>query len=865
MKKSFIKSLLIVVMALLLVFTLVACDKPENDGGGKKPGPTPPGPGPSPDDPTPSVTLTAADYFDKLWTLTSEIGEEKVAGDDDIALEFGLEFAINTRNSNTKAIYHQIDLGFDIQAVIGRTIKTADNTALKVKLYDPSDKEHTEILALYLLASDLDNLYIDFGGKHIQLPHNLVSTVWNEVLEKEDKLSEQIPAALSKKLFKDMSVNDIINGVTSSFGEDWNLNALITSIAKTFGLDLKEMLSGFESMISTILLGGQSLFDKNGNIDLYTVLTSEVLQSAFVVESSTANGVTTYKAALGDGFVSMIGGVIDGMLDTNKYAQFESVEQLQKHLEEKKAVYYISKYENEKPVYDETKVNVESLTDDECLNYFYITNTEAMNMVANLFGAISANREFALTFHEKNNTIQDFTISALLGGLAGNVTTVSENGTSFGQTVIPEVAITISSLKIAKANDENKVKINPADYKTSIALDEQMAFEVSGITIKDLSTLFGVEEGTTSADKEDSFTLNHRVEIGVQGQIDLVNGRTVANVEKAEAVANQTQLYAYVRLVDLGTKKVTNIVHASFANGKLAVQVEENLASEVVKALKEMGKDFGLDGVNSFYLDLSDFNIADEFHDMVVKIAEGFFGGNESAVTAADKPQAKWVIKTFNAVKAALKYVKTNNDLVVSTDDVLKSAIEFTDILYAGNKDYTWTVAEREKFFVNMLNNPPLDPEKHTIGELLTTILTKVQDGFKKPEDPNGNVQVQADEPSIKDCALTALYLFAQHVELAGVELTEEDVKAGTSYYDKAIVAVLHCAVEIKGDAKDGLHLSVTVKVKDTHITIAEKLEVIDTTAAPLTDLYKEYEALVKDGDDTSAWKNIADFFPEEE
>lgn len=862
MKKSFIKSLLIVVMALLLVFTLVACDKPENGGGGKKPTPTPPGPGPDDPTPIPSTALTAADYFDKLWTLTSEIGEEKVGEKDDIALEFGLEFAINTRNSATKAIYQQIDLGFDVQAVLGRTDKTADNTSLKVKLYDPSDKEHTEILALYLLASDLDNLYIDFGGKHIQLPHNLVSTIWNEVLGEDGELSEQIPGALSKKLFMDMSANDIINGVTSAFGDDWNLNALITSVASTFGLNLKEMLGTWDSTIA-MALGATSLFDSKGNIDLISILKTDFANELFFAEKSTVNGVTTYKAALNNTLMNLITGIVDGMLDGNKYAQFESMEQLKAHLAEKKDVYFIAKYEEEKPVYNTIKVNADSLEGYDYMNYFYVTNPEAMNMVANLFG--SANNEIALSFREKDSSIEDFTISAMLGGLAANMTVVNAAGQSVNQTVVPEVAITISALKLAKVNNENKVQINTKDYKQSIALDEQVAFEVSGITIKDLSTIFGDEEGETSADKEDSFTLNHRVEIGVQGQIDLVNGRTVANVEKAEAVANQTQLYAYVRLVDLGTKKVTNVVHASFANGKLAVQVEENIASEVVNILKEMDKDFGLDGVNSFYLDLSDFNIADEFHDMVVKFAEGFFGDDENAVTAADKPQAKWVTKVFNVVKAALKYVKTNNDLVVSTDDVLKSAIEFTDILYKGNKDYTWTVAEREKFFVNMLNNPPLDPENNTIGELLGTILVQIMDGFKKPEDPNGDVQVQADEPSIMDCALTALYLFAQHVELAGVELTDEDVKAGTSYYDKAIAAVLHCAVEIKGDAKNGLHLSVTVKVKDAHITIAEKLEVIDTAAAPLTDLYKEYETLVKDGDDTSAWKNIADFFPEEE
>ena len=876
MRKSFIKSLLIVVMALLLVFMLVACDKDSNN-------PTP-DPDPTPD-PTPSTGITTAQYFNELWALTSDIGSKEVGKTDDIALEFGLEFAINTRNVNTNAIYQQIDLGFDIQAVVGRTKETADNTALKVKLYDPSDKEHTEILSLYLLARDLDNLYIDFGGKNIKLPHNLVSTVWNEVLGEEGSLAAKIPGALDTKLFKEMSANDIINGITETFGKDWNLNSLITSVTKTLGLDLKEMLGTWDGTIS-LMVGLTTLFDKNGNLDILAVLSSNMLQGMFVAQQTTdsATGVETFKASLPDvlpngdsGAVGMLVSLVDGMLDGNKYAQFENKDQLKEYLAEKKSI-YIAKYDNDKITgYEEYKKTIkpETLDDEDCLKYYYVTNPTSLNLLGNIFG--SSNSEIALSFNKKDNAIQDFTISAQLGGLTTEMTVIDGAGQEVNMAVVPELAITISSLKVAKADKDNGVQITPADYKTSIALDEQMSFEVSGITINDLSTIFGGEnEGTTSADKEDSFTLNHRVEIGFQGQIDLLNGRTVekeeenngavTSAEEEEAIANQTQLYAYVRLVDLGTNKVTNLIHASFANGKLAIQVEESIASTAIALVKDMfNKDLGLDGVNSFYLDLSDFNIADNFHALVVMIAESFFEEEQTAGTAAGA-QVAWVTNTVKAVKAALTYITTDNNLVVATDDVLKSAIQFTDILYGGNKDYDWTVENREEFFVNMLNNPPLNPEDNTIGELLGGIIYKLIEGLTPSDDEtNGNVVTQAEEeePSIMDYALTALYLFAQHVEIAGVELTEDDVKDGLSYYDKAILAVLHGGVEIKADAKNGFHLSVTAKVKDAHITIAEKLEVIDTEDAPLTDLYADYEALVKEQGDTSAWKDLNELWNE--
>ena len=203
MKKSWIRTLLIVVMALLLIFTLVACN-PDKDDNGDNPGPTPPGPTP-PWQGDPNVKA----HWDRLWELTSKIGGTEVKGDDDLAIELGLQIALNIRNTNNNDLYQQIDLGLDIQAVVGgrqnaeaaaegeQKPSTAENTSIKIKLYDPTDSAHTEIAALYLLGNDLDNLYVDFGGKNIKIPHNLVSTVWKEVMKKEGNPIDELPDALN--------------------------------------------------------------------------------------------------------------------------------------------------------------------------------------------------------------------------------------------------------------------------------------------------------------------------------------------------------------------------------------------------------------------------------------------------------------------------------------------------------------------------------------------------------------------------------------------------------------------------------------------------------------------------------------------
>ena len=170
-----------------------------------------------------------------------------------------------------------------------------------------------------------------------------------------------------------------------------------------------------------------------------------------------------------------------------------------------------------------------------------------------------------------------------------------------------------------------------------------------------------------------------------------------------------------------------------------------------------------------------------------------------------------------------------------------------------------------------MLKNPPLKDDTSTLGKLLGNMIVELKEivkGFfpEKGETPEGNEAVtQADEdemPKLMQYALKALYLIAQQIEIDGVELTQADKDAGVTYYEKAILAVLHCGAEIKLDAKDGFHVSATVTVGKAHITIAEKLEVIDTESTPLSDLYKEYEE-VKDTDNAKAWKDIDELWNE--
>ncbi len=916
MKKSWIRTLLIVVMALLLIFTLVACN-PDKDDNGDNPGPTPPGPTP-PWQGDPNVKA----HWDRLWELTSKIGGTEVKGDDDLAIELGLQIALNIRNTNNNDLYQQIDLGLDIQAVVGgrqnaeaaaegeQKPSTAENTSIKIKLYDPTDSAHTEIAALYLLGNDLDNLYVDFGGKNIKIPHNLVSTVWKEVMKNEGNLIDELPDALNNPFLniggEDQSINGLVNTFTDAFGEDWTLNTLVNGLVKMFGLkDTIEKLFN-ENQIIASALGIDTVFDDKGQIDILKILTGDVTTTIFTAEVKEDNGVTNHKVTLTDGIWSMITGMLNKIGEDNK-----------------------------------------------------------LNIGSNILDGTGSG--LSISYNEKNNEIQDFTIAARLGALATDLDT---------KTVVPELAITISSLKIEKADQDNKVQIAPADYKTNIALDEHVSFEVSGLTLKNYKDILGgadnPDTGAPAAegDENPDLVLNHRVEIGIQGQLDLIGGRTVVNpnpdgnqggtaddtAQPTQPQTNQTKLNAYVRIVDLSktADNVTNIIEASFVNSKLGIKIDSTVAAVAGQVLTEMGfvpDGVNLEGVNSLYLDL-DINIADMVHDLVVNIAskiykewqldhpddptpdadpnvktvafkygkryvgefikvtkgtalseeqipviiadagyifEGWYVGdtkieagtviNEDIIAtpkfkeapttpedpAAPKDYGAILVKAVKIFKVALPYVSTNNDIVVSANDILPVVVDICNIWRGQdgpNAKDKWTVENREAAILESLNNPPLDPDNNTVGELIGQIIVILTTPAEPPvEDVPGTtadeptVPPTEEEPTLWDCVLTLLYKVAPHVEIDGVEIDPE--VEGQTMYDAIILAALHGALEVKADAKNGFHLSVKYTVAGAHIGVTEKFEVIETNKDTFKDIYAEYEAAVEAGENVSNWLDI--------
>lgn len=300
MKKLSIRSLLIVVLALVLVFSLVACGDKDNGGnnGGNTPPPTPP-----------DTTANVKNYFNTLWEKSTGIGGETIGANDDLKVSLGLTVKLDFVDSISEEVSDSIDLGILLDVVLDRSSGTdkSTNTAIKAKFYDPTSGENW--FSAYYFFNDVDNLYIDYAGQHVQIPFSYLNDTYNKNFYN---------FVFNDKIVAGKSIGEVITALTKNMGSNWTLNTLISDILKTFGIDLKELLGSYKEMIESVLQ--TPLFDENGAVDIKSILASDVVAGFFDNENTitTTNGeVTTYSTVLVlDGILDLIGSILpDGVSD----------------------------------------------------------------------------------------------------------------------------------------------------------------------------------------------------------------------------------------------------------------------------------------------------------------------------------------------------------------------------------------------------------------------------------------------------------------------------------------------------------------------------------------------------------------------
>ena len=530
MKKFSIKSLLVLVLALVLAVSLVlvACDKKDDGGKGNAGGEEVQG-------------YTAGEYFAKLWDLSKSIGNETIAANQNIAVsaDLGVELAVKSTANN--AVTKKVGIGFAIDAVLDRHhVRTEDeiakgtfnnanvskDTALKIKVYDVTTGENWA--TVYYFMGDAGNLYIDFAGQNIilefdyandQLGSWLSKTIFEDntmvVYDKADDLKEgyvyeKVEGSNEYKKFyydgdtskmvegtsnkyKDVyykgkaTIGSILSDLSTKMGANWNLNVLINDVFdlvyRAFHMDLAQTIGGFADGVG---IEERDIYDAEGNLNLEKILTGgsigKLLFAKVSAPKTDANGVTTYTVPI-----------------------------------------------NTKGVL-----------------------AAVINMASPLLGSTSV---LAVEFKEKDNHIQNFSIKADLKNLA---TSAKE---------YPALTVSINKLQFRgvdqnKTSDVVKMETAKQNYSTNVALDYAVALDVDGVTIRPST----ITNRNTHFENVPDIVLDGQLVVSLNGKLDLKN-----------KTDNQTNALATVSYKAKGATTAVPFLSASFVGNRLGVTVNQDL------------------------------------------------------------------------------------------------------------------------------------------------------------------------------------------------------------------------------------------------------------------------------------------------
>lgn len=463
MKKLSIRSLLIVVLALVLVFSLVACgdkDKGGNNGGNNTP-PTPP-----------DTTANVKNYFNTLWEKSTGIGGEKIGANDDLKVSLGLTVALDFADSNG-SVKDSIDLGILLDVVLDRSSGTdkSTNTAIKAKFYDPTSGENW--FSAYYFFNDVDNLYIDYAGQHVQIPFSYLNDTYNKNFYNfvfNDKVIKDKVDDKGQVTKEGKTIAQIITALTENMGSSWDLNVLIGDVLKVFDIDIKSAKDTISGVLEMIGIKADDAFDAQGNINIKNILTNDTVAEFFVNDETTTtteNGVTTYVTKLAPSVLDMLS-MVGGSLPESLKGLLDVIDGL----------------------------------------------------------------DLALEFTTKNDAIDSFTIRAGLPAIEGENANVVDV-----HPVVAITITDLDFAKASKGEIENSMATAKSNYTQDVVLDAEVAIDLKGITLNALAfdkegyARFS-KVNTAIGGGLDNIVLDGTLALTLNGKLDLKNKEnngTVAN------------------------------------------------------------------------------------------------------------------------------------------------------------------------------------------------------------------------------------------------------------------------------------------------------------------------------------------------
>ncbi|HKL94687.1 MAG TPA: hypothetical protein VJZ69_05325 [Clostridia bacterium] len=274
MKKYDFKKLLILLLALVLVIGLVACNKPADTVV------TPP------DD---TVKLTAENYFTALWQASKSIGATPIPNTSDMNFSIGLEVDLAVKTGATTSIEYK--LGIDIKAVYDRAGENAGKySAATIQIKDLA--KNSNLLSVFYYLDEPTKIYVNAYDQKICLqfqadeaesadPNGVVAGNLTKFLT--DKL-----VAGNGEFLNGKSIDDIIILFTSNFGPDFDLDDVLDLLLQFMGMDMAELIDMIRGFIDF------PVADENSAslLDVLNGLGGVAVNGASITKTQTDTGFT---------------------------------------------------------------------------------------------------------------------------------------------------------------------------------------------------------------------------------------------------------------------------------------------------------------------------------------------------------------------------------------------------------------------------------------------------------------------------------------------------------------------------------------------------------------------------------------------
>ena len=288
MKKLSFKAVALVVMALILVFALVACGETASTGGG----------GGS------SQKYTGADFFTNLTESVKSIGKEPIDANEDIQASLAINLALEADG------IADLDLSLLLDVVYDRTENgEGSNTfsAAHIAIVDNNGSltsEGQNIVSANYYIDEPTKLYLELCNEKVVLQFDATGDGNQDFAT---YLTNFLTSTFTAGLFEGLSIDGMIETVVETFGPDFAIDNLATAIGSLFGFDLNELIA-----MAADLLG---LTEDVANLNGLLNAAGSLLIADGSVKKTTEGTSTVWEAALSGTVTNLVGEIASGLLD----------------------------------------------------------------------------------------------------------------------------------------------------------------------------------------------------------------------------------------------------------------------------------------------------------------------------------------------------------------------------------------------------------------------------------------------------------------------------------------------------------------------------------------------------------------------